>query len=183
MSLSWRTADAENWMRARDLMSPAFACYLRVRSNELDSLGHVNNANYVIFIEQAAIDHAAALGLDQGRLAAIGGVFLTRRHFIDYIKPAFAYDHLQVVTWIGGMQGARATRFYEIERLRAAEVTTWPLPDRRLEPGEHLPPFGELILRARTDWAFVDIATGRPKRMPPEVLEVFPDRAATDQSS
>jgi acyl-CoA thioester hydrolase len=180
MGVVWRASDAEGWMQARDLMSPAFACYLRVRSNELDSLGHVNNANYVIFIEQAAIDHAAALGLDQGRLAEIGGVFLTRRHFIDYIKPAFAYDHLRVVTWIGGMHGARATRFYEIERLRAAEVTTWPLPDRQLATGETLPPFGELILRARTDWAFVDVSTGRPRRMPPEVLAVFPGRDSPD---
>lgn len=172
--MTWRSNDADQWMLARNPDSPAFACYLRVRSNELDSLGHVNNANYVIFIEQAAIDHAAALGLDQPRLTETGGVFLTRRHFIDYIKPAFAYDHLQVVTWIGGMQGARATRFYEIERRRAAEVTAWPISDRQLALGETLPPFGDLILRARTDWAYVDVETGRPRRMPPEVLSVFP---------
>lgn len=176
MGVTWRSNDADSWMVPRDPMAPAFACYLRVRSNELDSLGHVNNANYVIFIEQAAIDHAAALGLDQARLTEMGGVFLTRRHFIDYIKPAFAYDHLRVVTWIGGMHGARATRFYEIERQRAAEVEAWPLPDRVIEPGETLPPFGDLILRARTDWAFVDVVTGRPRRMPPEVLAVFPER-------
>lgn len=183
MGVSWRASDADGWMRDRDPMCPAFVCYLRVRSNELDSLGHVNNANYVVFVEQAAIDHAVALGLDQGRLTEIGGVFLTRRHFIDYIKPAFAYDHLQVATWIGGMNGARATRFYEIHRLRAADVTTWPLPDRQLGPGERLPAFGELILRARTDWAFVDVETGRPRRMPPEVLAVFPGQDPADRLS
>lgn len=158
----------------RDSAKPAFVAYARVRFNDLDPLGHVNNAVYVTYLEQAAIDHAAALNLDQDRLATLGGVFIARRHLIDFLRPAVADDRLQIVTWIGEMRGARAVRFYEIERQAGATATGWPRQDRRLTAGESLADFGDLILQARTDWAFVDPGSGRPRRIPSEVLAVFP---------
>lgn len=169
-----RETDWVAGLAARDPAKPAFVAYARVRFSDLDPLGHVNNAIYVTYLEQAAIDHAAAFDLDQDRLASLGGVFIARRHLIDFLRPALADDRLQVVTWIGEMRGARAVRFYEIERQAGAVVTGWPRQDRRLAAGESLATFGDLILRARTDWAYVDPVTGRPRRIPPDVLAIFP---------
>ena len=165
----------------RDPAKPAFVAYASVRFSDLDPLGHVNNAIYVTYLEQAAIDHAAALELGQERLATLGGVFIARRHLIDFLRPARADDRLQIVTWIGEMHGARAIRFYEIERQPGATATGWPRPDRRLKPGESLARFGDLILRARTDWAYVDPASGRPRRFPPDVLAVLPPASPPDE--
>ncbi len=157
---------------SHDPARPSYVAYHRVRFSEVDTLGHVNNAIYINYLEQTAIDHAAALGLDQERLAALGGVFIVRRHEIDYLQPAVAGDYLRVLTWIGDLRGARAVRFYEIRRSAVSPTLEWPLPDRMLECREQLPASGAVILRARTDWAFVDNRTGRPRRMPAELLAV-----------
>ena len=39
-----------------------FAAYFKVRHYEMDALGHVNNAVYLHYLEQAAIEHSAAAG-------------------------------------------------------------------------------------------------------------------------
>ena len=41
---------------------------LRVRKYEMDALGHVNNAVYLNYMEQAATEHAEALGFGQERV-------------------------------------------------------------------------------------------------------------------
>jgi acyl-CoA thioester hydrolase len=157
----------------RDVAKPAMLIYLRPRFSDLDPLGHVNNAVYVNLMEQAAIDHAAALGLGQSRLAALGGVFIARRHLIEFLQPALSGDRLRILTWVEYMHGARAFRRYEVQRQPGTSPEPWPLPDRTVRPGEVPSPFGDVILRARTEWAYVDVATGRPKRMPPPVLAVL----------
>lgn len=151
----------------------AFVAHLRVRFSDLDPLGHVNNAAYINYLEQAAIDHAEAIDLGRERLAALGGVFIARRHVIDYLKPAVADDRLQVVTWIGEMQGARATRFYQIQRQPGSAEIDWPRRDHLLAAPGSAAGFGDLILRASTDWAYVDVISGRPRRLPPEVISIF----------
>ena len=85
-----------------------FAAYFKVRHYEMDALGHVNNAVYLHYMEQAAIEHAAALGYTMERLRELGGLFISRRHEIDYLRPATAGDVLQVVTWAVDMKGAQA---------------------------------------------------------------------------
>src|ERR671910_572745 len=80
---------------------PAFETYFRVRFHEVDGLGHANNAAYLNYLEQAAIDHATFLGLDLQRLQALGGVFVARRHEVVFLKPTFTGDLLRVVTWSG----------------------------------------------------------------------------------
>src|SRR5688500_14715609 len=95
---------------------PAFEAYFRVRFHEVDALGHVNNAVYFNYLEQAAIDHATFLGLDLQRLQALGGVFVARRHEIVFFKPTFAGDTLRVITWLGEPRGARVDRQYLVIR-------------------------------------------------------------------
>ncbi len=85
--------------------APRFAAYFKVRHHEMDALGHVNNAVYLHYLEQAAIAHSDALGFTIARLAALGGVFIARRHEIDYLRPATAGDTLQVITWAAEMRG------------------------------------------------------------------------------
>ena len=161
----------------------AFAAFARVRFSELDPLGHVNNAAYINYLEQAAIDHAEAIDLGRERLAVLGGVFIARRHIIDYLKPAVADDRLRIVTWIGEMQGARATRFYEIERQPGSAEGAWPREDHLLTSREAAGTFGNLILRARTDWAYVDVHSGRPRRLPAAVTDIFTEATSSQPES
>lgn len=149
---------------------PRFLTHLRVRFHDLDALGHVNNAAYVTYLEQAAIDHAALAGFDMARMRALGGLFIARRHELDFLKPAYERDLLQIETWIDEARGARAIRRYEARRLAADGHE--PIPPDRLVAADETELAGESILSGRTDWVYVDPA-GRPRRMPPELLAWF----------
>src|SRR3954471_5836408 len=92
---------------AANRTSPRYAAHFKVRHYEMDALGHVNNAVYLHYLEQAAIEHISAVGYPAERLRALGGVFIARRHEIEYLRPASAGDLLQVVTWPEALQGAR----------------------------------------------------------------------------
>ena len=156
-----------------DQAAHVYLAHVRVRHHQLDPLGHVNNAAYPNFLEQAAIDHAAAAGYDIAAVRALGGVFIARRHEIDNLAPDEAGDRLEIRTWIAGFGGARAVRVSEIRRLPAAPLASPPPADRLLPPAELPPPSGDLVVRARTEWAFVDAASGRPRRVPPPLAAAF----------
>lgn len=147
-----------------------YIAHYRVRHHEMDALGHVNNAVYLHYLEQTAIEHSTALGYSGAQLQELGGLFIASRHEIDYLRPAIAGDLLQVVTWVAEMGGARSRRDYAI--LRRAESADGRLPaDRIAATGEAAP--GELLVRARTQWAWVGVADGRPRRIPPALRAVF----------
>src|SRR5215208_7516111 len=94
----------------------AFETFVRVRFHEVDALGHVNNASYLNYLEQAAIDHATFLGLDLPRMQELGGIFVARRHEIVFLKPTYAGDLLRVVTWLDEPRGARVDRQYLVSK-------------------------------------------------------------------
>jgi acyl-CoA thioester hydrolase len=151
----------------------ALRAFVRVRFQECDPLGHVNNAVYVNYLEQAAIDHAALAGWPAERLQEeAGAVFVARRHDIAYLRPAFENDILEILTWPDAMSGARAFRNYLIHRI---DGDPYAVPPGTLIDGADLPEArpSRLVVRARTEWAFVDIGQARPVRIPEAVVHDF----------
>jgi acyl-CoA thioesterase FadM len=69
------------------------------------------------------------------------------------------------------MSGARGNRHYEIGRVDGDPTG---LVDRLLTPAELRPlPRAQLIVRAKTEWAFMNVTTGRPTRIPACVVQDF----------
>lgn len=128
-----------------------FITQLRVRYHEMDALGHVNNAVYQHYLEQAAIEHSEHLGLTLERYRELGGVFVMRRIAIEYLRPAVAGDTLEVTTWLQEMRGPRAIRRYEIRK-----------------QGDE-----NLLVTAEALWAWVERKTMRPRPIPSVLLEAF----------
>ncbi|NJL35345.1 MAG: acyl-CoA thioesterase [Leptolyngbyaceae cyanobacterium SM1_4_3] len=124
---------------------------LRVRYHEMDALGHVNNAVYQHYLEQAAIEHSEYLGLNLDRYRELGGWFIMRRVEIDYLRPAIAGDILEVTTWVHEMRGTRAVRRYEI-----------------CKPGSD-----DLLLKAEALWVWVDAIAMRPRAIPDTLMTAF----------
>src|SRR5918997_7079945 len=149
---------------------PAFETYFRVRFHEIDALGHLNNAAYLNYLEQAAIDHATFLGLDLPRLQGLGGVFVARRHEIVFLKPTFAGDLLRIITWLGESRGARVDRRYLVYR-EPSSKTEVVVAGR---PATHtsVPAGDSLVARAITEWVFAN-NQGQPRRIPDEVVRLF----------
>ena len=157
-------------MTRRYRPASAYRLPVTVRFNECDPLGHANNAAYLVWLEQAAIDHAAMAGWPQDRLEReTGGVFVARRHEIDYLRPALQGDHLEVLTWPDSMQMATALRRYVIRR---AEVPYGP-PELIRDPDVSSFDTGDVLARAVTRWAFVQREPVRPIRIPAAVLGDF----------
>lgn len=128
-----------------------FKTLLRVRHYEMDALGHVNNAVYQNYLEQAAIEHSEHLGITLDIYRELGGVFVMRRVEIDYLRPAVAGDTLEVTTWLKEMRGTRAYRRYEIRKQNQ----------------------DDLLVTAEALWVWVDTQTMRPRPIPNLLLEKF----------
>jgi acyl-CoA thioester hydrolase len=130
---------------------PVFRRARTVVARDLDVLDHVNNVVWLRFVVELAEAHSTALGLDFASLRRLGGVWVVRRHELDYHRSANAGDEIAEETWISALRGARSVRH---ARLRCART-------------------GALLLGATTHWAFVDATSGRPRRVPPELARRY----------
>jgi acyl-CoA thioester hydrolase len=128
-----------------------FITELRVRHYEMDTLGHVNNAVYQNYLEQAAIEHSEHVGLNLEKYRELGGVFVLQRIEIEYLRPAFAGDLLSITTWVEEMKGSRAKRYYEIRHLQK----------------------DKLLVKAEAVWVWVNAENMRPRPVPESVLQAF----------
>jgi acyl-CoA thioester hydrolase len=130
---------------------PVFRRSRVIGSAEIDELGHVNNVVWVRLVMELAGAHSRAVGLDFAAYRKLGGIYVVRRHELDYLQPAFPDDEITEETWIAEMRGART--------LRRARFT---------RKGD-----GARLLESKSHWAFVDFLTQRPRRLPSEVLQSF----------
>lgn len=122
-----------------------------VTADDIDRQGHVNNLVYVRWMQEAGMAHSSAQGWPAERYEAAGIGWVARSHHIDYLKPAFEGECIVVKTWVADFKRASSLRRYRIMRT----------PDETL------------LASAETNWAFVNLATGAPIRIPAEVAECF----------
>jgi len=127
---------------------PDFEMTFTAGEEHIDELGHVNNAVWVQWIQQVAVAHWESVA-DAAHKDAYYWVVV--RHEIDYLRAALPGDRITARTWVGeAPKGARFDRHMEFS---AAD--------------------GKAYVRARTDWAIIDKALGRPIRVPAEVVAPF----------
>ena len=119
--------------------TPVFTLPLTVQPDDIDRQGHVNNVAFVRYIQDAAVAHWLAVAS-----AALQATYtwVIRRHEIEYLKPGLPGDELVARTWVGEPGGATWERFTEIGRAT-----------------------GPVLVKARTVWVLLDVATGRPRRI------------------
>jgi acyl-CoA thioester hydrolase len=123
----------------------------RVRSYELDANGHVNNSVYVAYAEEVATLHSESVGFGRAWAAAQAGTWVVRHHEITYALAAKFGDELELTTEIERIRGARAVRHTIIRRV-----------------GD-----GSLVVDMRTEWVWIRLADGRPRRIPESIVAAF----------
>lgn len=142
-------------MNAWDLPEP-FLYSVRADGSDIDAYRHVNNAVYVRWLDQCAWAHSTALGIDPESTVAGGRGMAVWRTQLNYLAPALEGDALELATWIVRNDG----------RLRI---------DRRfqlLRPAD-----GRTLLRGLIHYVCIDLASGKPRRMP-AVFAVYRPLAA-----
>ena len=98
---------------------------------------------YLRWVQEAALAHSTAVGLDQAAYLARGEVWVVRSHQIEYLRPALEGEQLHVETRVVSMAAANSVRRTRIVRARD----------------------GTELCRASTDWVFIDLRRGRPIRI------------------
>ena len=132
-------------------MPRIFKLDLIVPQEAIDEFGHVNNQRYIAWMQEVATAHSAANGWPMERYLEIGAAWVVRSHFIEYLRPAFPGDKIEIFTWAANLALREVARGY---LFRKAD-------DRRI------------LARAETKWVYVDIKSGRPRRVPEELLSAF----------
>ncbi len=127
---------------------PVFEQARAPEPEDIDALGHVNNAVYVRWIQDIAVAHWYAVAAPA---VADHVVWVVVRHEIDYRAPSHLGETLTLRTWVGeAPKGARFDRHAEI-----------------------LGPDGKVRVRALTTWALLDRDSRRPLRVTPEIAAPF----------
>lgn len=121
----------------------------RVRYYECDAHGHLNNANYLRYMQETAFDASKAAGYDLDQYRALGRLWLIRESGIEFLHPLFYNDRVQIKTWVSDFRYVTSRRRYEFYK------------------GE------TLTARAYTDWAFIETSSQRPVAIPSEMHDAF----------
>jgi acyl-CoA thioester hydrolase len=120
-----------------------------VEARHIDQMDHVNNVAFLKMVQDIATEHWRVIA-PQGWEATM--TWFCRRHEIDYLKPGFLGDELQLQTWVGEPSGATLERFTEISRLKDNAI----------------------LVKCRTVWALIDVNTGRPRRVDASIIAFLP---------
>ncbi|WP_420144075.1 acyl-CoA thioesterase [Sphingobium sp.] len=113
---------------------------------DIDFMGHVNNASYLKWVQEAVLDHWRALAPAE---AVAEHLWVALKHEITYRKPTFLDDDVIATVLLEKVQGARA--FYETIIRRGEEV----------------------LAEVKSSWCCVNASTLRPARLAQNVIQHF----------
>jgi acyl-CoA thioester hydrolase len=131
-----------------------------VRHYECDAYGHLNNAVYVQYMQEAAINASSACGFDRESYEQMGRIWLIRATEIEYLSAVGSGDHIDVETWVAGYRRTTSRREYEL----------WRRSDEKL------------IAKGASDWVFLNVATLRPAEIPGEVRAALGEEPGSNQT-
>ncbi|MDF7775159.1 acyl-CoA thioesterase [Sphingomonas sp. AOB5] len=125
-----------------------FTMTFTAAAEDIDILGHVNNAVWVRWIQDVAVAHWASVASQAWQDAAF---WVVTRHEIDYRGNVSEGDTVTAETWVE--DPPRGARFDRHMRFTGTD--------------------GKVRVEAKTTWAMIDRASGRLLRVPEEVAAPF----------
>ncbi|TPG15261.1 acyl-CoA thioesterase [Sphingomonas oligophenolica] len=113
---------------------------------DIDFMGHVNNASYLKWVQEAVVSHWQRLAPAD---AVAEHLWVALKHEITYRKPTFLDDEVIATVLLEKVQGARA--FYETIIKRGEEV----------------------LAEVKSSWCCLNAETLRPARLAQSVVDRF----------
>lgn len=132
-------------------MPAIFEYHHTVTEDEIDGQGHVNNLEYLKWMQDAAVAHSREQGWTTPRYRELGSGWVARSHKIDYLQAAFTGEAIVVKTWVSTFKKVMSLRKYKI--IRCSDETN--------------------LATAETNWAFIGLEHYVPRRIPQELLDSF----------
>ena len=118
---------------------------------DLDLTRRVSETTLLGFAEDCGMGVIAAHGWPPERMAADGFAIILRRHDAVFATPACLGEEVEIATWVSDVRRISAMRHYTIRRIAN----------------------GMLLARIDTLGVWVDLATGRPIRVPADFARDF----------
>ena len=113
---------------------------------DIDHMGHVNNATYLKWVQEAVVDYWSSVAPPE---AVAGHLWVALKHEITYLRPTFLQDVVVAEVIAEKVQGARAMFTTVLRR------------------GE------EVLSEIKSSWCCLDAVTHRPARLAREVVGRF----------
>ncbi len=129
-------------------MSNSYTSSFTARAEDIDELGHVNNIVWLRWVQDIATAHWSAVAPAE-QVARY--VWVVTRHEIDYRGNIIAGEQVAATTFIP--DPPRGARFDRCVGFRNEE--------------------GRIIVSARSTWAMLERANGRPARIGADIVEAF----------
>ena len=133
------------------MTAPALYFPIKILPADIDFMGHVNNARYLGWVQDAVLSHWHKLAPAD---AVAERAWVALKHEITYRKPAFLDDEVIAQVVLESIHGARA--FYQTIVKRGEEV----------------------LAEVKSSWCCIDTATLRPARIGADVAAFFFPRSA-----
>ena len=127
-------------------MSRTLAHPIRIFPDDIDFMGHVNNARYLNWVQDAVVVHWEKLAPPA---AVAEHLWVALKHEITYRKPAFLNDEVIATVVLDKVEGVRA--FYST----------------LIKRGD------ELLAEVQSSWCCLDAKTLRPARIAKEIAAHF----------
>jgi acyl-CoA thioester hydrolase len=132
-------------------MSRVYSHRFTVPPESIDVHKHVNNVEYLRWMQDVAVAHSTDLGWPMSRYFEKSCSWVIRSHFVEYLRPALEEDSIRLLTWVSSMGERSSTRKYLF----------WRESDR------------QILVQAETAWVFIDIRVGLPRPILKEVRADF----------
>ncbi len=127
-------------------MSRTLAHPIRILPDDIDFMGHVNNARYLNWVQDAVVAHWQKLAPPA---AVAEHLWVALKHEITYRKPAFLDDEVIATVVLDKVEGVRA--FYST----------------LIKRGD------ELLAEVQSSWCCLDAKTLRPARIAKDIAAHF----------
>ena len=125
-----------------------FEKYITVTTNDLDSLNHVNNIKYVIWVQDIAKAHWE---IASSEILKKKYFWVLIEHTIAYKIPAVLNDEINIKTFVLKSEGVTSVR--QVDFINALS--------------------NQLIATSKTTWCLLDALKKKPQRIPSEIIKIF----------
>jgi acyl-CoA thioester hydrolase len=113
---------------------------------DIDHMGHVNNAVYLKWVQEAVVDYWRSVAPPE---AVAGHLWVALKHEITYLRPTFLQDNVVAEVIAEKVEGARAMFTTVVRR------------------GE------EVLSEIKSSWCCLDAASLRPARVARDIVARF----------
>ncbi|MFV8224594.1 acyl-CoA thioesterase [Christiangramia aquimixticola] len=122
--------------------------HISVEKDHLDDQNHVNNVQYVQWIQDVAQEHWEKRASSEQKSKMI---WVVVKHEIDYKKEAFMGDPISLQTYVGETTHVTSVRHVIIKNSET----------------------GKVLVEAKTTWCLLDSETKRPIKISEDLKSVF----------